>query len=317
MDPIEILELCRRGAHEGAPTDLFVPRLFSAGEFETLWRREPKKVRRLLDDLLCGPHPKDGLELLLKTGALHALFPELAAMKDLGDADGLHKDVWLHSLNVVAGVPPELDLRWGALMHDIGKVKTRRVVNGRVTFHNHDGVGAQLVDRLNDRTSLFANDVSLLRTVRYLVLEHLRPAGYSPEWTDSAVRRLVTECGDSRFFEKLMALSRADLTTKNPKKRDRALARAAELEARVAEVIASDNAPKLPKGTIGLVIERRVCPIGPGLTLLKNALEGAMRRGELPLDKDAEWYATEGVSFLMKKDGMILGPTGALISTKE
>lgn len=320
MDPIEVIDLCRKAAYDGVgiPKDSFVPRIFNVGDYQNLWRNEPKRVRKLLDELLCGPRVGDGLELLLKFDVLYALFPEVSAMKSLGDADGLHKDVWEHTKAVVGGVKPELDLRWGALMHDIGKVKTRRVVNGHVTFHNHDGVGARLVDNLNDRTNLFADDVSLLRTVRYLVLEHLRPAGYNPEWTDSAVRRLVTECGDVRFFEKLMALSRADLTTKNPKKRDRALSRAAELEKRVAQVIAIDNAPRLPKGTMGLVIEKRVCPVGPGLSLIKDGLERMMREGKLPVDKDAEWYATEGVkALLVENKGVIIGPHGGLYECKS
>lgn len=234
----------------------------------------------------------------MKTGIMHALFPEIAAMKDLGDAEGLHKDVWLHSVSVVAGVPPEVDLRWGALMHDIGKAKTRRVVDGHVTFHNHDRVGARMVDSLHDRTRLFMNDVALLRTVRYLVLEHLRPAGYNPNWTDSAVRRLVTECGDVRFFEKLMALSRADLTTKNPKKRERCLARAAELEKRVAHIVDIDNAPKLPKGTMGVIMSKVAAKPGPWLQAVRDQLEAMMKAGVLQVDQPIDYYVAEGIKLV-------------------
>lgn len=296
MDPIELLELCRRGANEGVPSDLFVPNMFSFGEFETLWRNDAKKVRRLLDETLCGSHPKDGLKLLMKTGVLHALFPEIVAMKDLGDGDGLHKDVWLHSINVVAGVPANVDIRWAALLHDIGKIRTRRVVRGRVTFHNHDRVGARMVDDMNARTRLFHDDVALLRTVRYLVLEHLRPAGYNHDWTDSAVRRLVTECGDVRFFEKLMLLSRADLTTKNPKKRERCMARAAELEKRVAKVIADARAPRLPKGTMGSIMEK-VTDRKPGhwLNQVRTELESMMLSGSLLSDQSVDYYVNAGL----------------------
>ena len=132
------------------------------------------------------------------------------------------------------------------------------------------------------------------RTVRYLVLEHLRPAGYDPRWTDSAVRRLITECGDNRFFEKLMLLSRADLTTKNPKKRERCGRRADELVARVERVIAADSAPKLPKGTMGIIIENGFVTVGPALGKVRADLERALLDGRLPPDKDANWYATEG-----------------------
>ena len=301
MDPIEVIDLCRKAAHQGAPKDTFVPRVFNAGYYQDMWNREGRKVRPILDDLLCGPKVADGLELLLKFDVLYALFPELSNLKGMDDEGGLHKDVWEHTKAVVAGVPPEVDLRWGALMHDIGKARTRRVERGHVTFHNHDRVGARMVDALHDRTRLFMNDVALLRTVRYLVLEHLRPAGYNPDWTDSAVRRLVTECGDVRFFEKLMALSRADLTTKNPKKRERCLARALELEARVAQVIAIDTAPRLPKGAMGLVLERSGRPPGKWLGEVKDELERRMANGDLQKDADAEFYAEEGLR-LLKSD---------------
>src|SRR5579864_3084013 len=106
MDPIQLLELCRKGAFEGAPAHIVVPRLFSTGEFEDAWRREPARLREVLDDILCAEFPGDGLELLLKSGVLHALFPELVAIKNLGDdpASAMHKDVWDHTKQVVAGV---------------------------------------------------------------------------------------------------------------------------------------------------------------------------------------------------------------------
>lgn len=298
MDPIEVIDLCRLAAHKGAPKDVFIPRVFNAGYYQDLWTREAKRVRVILDDLMCAPRVDEGLELLLKFDVLYALFPEVSAMKGMGDEGGLHKDVWNHTKAVVMGVPPELDLRWGALMHDIGKVPTRRVENGRVTFHGHDRVGARLVDRLNDRTKLFSDDVRLLRTVRYLVLEHLRPAGYNPEWTDSAVRRLVTECGDVRFFEKLMHLSRADLTTKNPRKRERCLSRALELEKRVAHIVDIDNSPKLPKGTMGEIMAKVAAKPGPWLQAVRDQLEAMMKAGVLLADQPVEYYVKAGLDIV-------------------
>lgn len=313
-----MLELCRQGSLKGAPSDLIVPRTFSAGDYEAMWRRDPMKVRKVLDELLCGPHPGDGLELLVKSGAIFALLPELEAMRNLGDdpASNLHKDVWDHTKRVVAGVPAQVELRWAALFHDVGKSRTRKVYpNGTVTFHNHDVVGAKMVDKIEERLDLFQDNDSLFITVRLLVLNHLRPAGYKKSWTDSGVRRLLTDLGGMRNFERLMSLSRADLTTKNANKRDRALARGRELEQRVADVYAEDHAPRLPKGTMGIIIERKVVAVGPGLTVLRDALEGAMRRGVLPIDKDAEWYATEGVNILLKENNnaLIFSAKGGLI----
>lgn len=302
MDPIEVIEVCRDAALEKAcpPVEAFPQkRLFGAGDYQQLWLRDPKRVRRVLDEMMCGASVDRGLELLRWFGVFDALFPEVSAMYGMGDEGGLHKDVWAHTKAVVKGTPPELDVRWGALMHDIGKVQTRKLVNGRVTFHNHDVVGTRIVDSLNDRTKLFQDDVALLRTVRYLVLEHLRPAGYKPEWTDSAVRRLVTECGDRRFFEKLMMLSRADLTTKNPKKRERAMARSAELVRRVEQVIALDRAPRLPKSTMGVLMgqfpDRRP---GPWLNQLREELEALMADGTLLPDQPVEYYVDAAKRFI-------------------
>lgn len=300
MDPVEVVQLCVEGATKGAPTELVVPHIFAIGDYESMWRRDPVKVRKLLSELLCAAHADVGLELLMRSGALHAIFPELVAIKNLGEDPiaSLHKDVWEHTKQVVMGVPPQEDLRWGSLFHDIGKARTRRVARGRVTFHNHDRVGARMVDALHDRTRLFMNDVALLRTVRYLVMEHLRPAGYNPEWTDSAVRRLVTECGDVRFFEKLMLLSRADLTTKNPKKRERCMSRAAELEKRVAHIIEVDNAPRLPKGTMGIIMSKVAAKPGPWLQGVRDHLESMMKAGVLECDRDVDYYVKAGLDLV-------------------
>lgn len=297
MDPIEVLELCREGALKGAPSDIHVPQLFSIGDYEALWRRDHVRVRRVLDELLCGQYVADGLELLLKSGCLEALLPEIREMKGLGDdpTSALHKDVWEHTKRVVAGVPNQLELRWGALMHDIGKARTRRFVGKTVTFHNHDMVGARMLDKIEERLDLFHDNDSLFITVRMLVLNHLRPAGYKKSWTDSGVRRLLTDLGGMRNFELLMALSRADLTTKNPVKRDHALARGRELEQRVKDVYAKDNVPRLPKGTMGIILSKIATKPGAWCNDLRDKLEWMMAAGIMPTDRDAEYYASEGI----------------------
>lgn len=300
MDPIELLELCREGALKGAPKDLAVPRLFTPGEYESMWKRDPSRVRRVLDETLCGPFPGDGLELLLRSGALVALIPELGEMKNLGEdpAAALHKDVWEHTKQVVSGVPNQIELRWGALFHDVGKARTRRVHQGIVTFDNHDVVGARMLDKIEQRLDLFQDDDSLFITVRLLVLNHLRPAGYKKSWSDSGVRRLLTDIGGMRNFERLMALSRADLTTKNANKRDRALARGRELETRVKQVYADDTAPKLPKGTMGIIMSKVAAKPGPWLNEIRDRLEAAMAAGLLPPDKEPDFYVAEGLKLV-------------------
>lgn len=301
MDPIEVIQVCRDAAVRGMPKSVHIPFEFGQGDFQQLWVREHKKVRPILDEIVCAEHADDGLELLYRFGVISALFPELRAIRDLGDGEGSHKDVWTHSKVVMQGVPALVELRWGALLHDIGKAPTRRFTNGRVTFHNHDVVGARMVDSLHARTNIFLDDVALLRTVRHLVLNHLRPAAYKASWSDSAVRRLVTECGDPRFFEKLMMLSRADLTTKSAAKRARCSARADELVRRVAEVIKEDNAPRLPKGTMGLVITTSGRAPGSWLNELRFELERMMLDGRLPIDRDGDFYVAEAMKIMNER----------------
>jgi len=313
MDPLDLLGLCRRAAEEGVPGDLVVPRVFNLGDYQSTWRRDPAAVRAQLDALLCAPHPGDGLELLLRSGALHALVPELVAIRNLGDDPeaALHKDVWDHTKRVVAGVPNRLELRWGALMHDIGKATTRRVERGTVTFHGHDAVGAKMVDGIQRRLRLFGDDEALLGTVRSLVLNHLRPAQYKRDWADSGVRRLLADVGGPSGFERLMALSRADLTTKNAAKRDRALARGRELEARVRQVYASDNAPRLPKGAMGIVLELSGLKPGAWLNDMRCALEREMELGALPAGEAAEFYASEALRRLrLAQEGVQMKSAG-------
>jgi poly(A) polymerase len=311
MDPIELLRACRQVAVVGGFADVEPPAL-AASEYEAAWAREPMVVRACIDALLCAPFPGDGLEVLMRAGAIHVLFPELASIKDLEDdpASSLHKDVWAHTKQVVSGVPNLLELRWGALLHDVGKSRTRRFDGRKVTFHNHDVVGARMVDDLDSRLGLFHGDAALGGTVKQLVLNHLRPAQYNKSWSDSGVRRLVADMGGPTGFARLMALSRADLTTKNPRKRADCVRRGDELEKRVAAVMAQDSAPKLPKGTMGIVIANRAVPVGPGLNVARAALEAALADGTLPVDRDAAYYATEGLELLLSR-GLIRSESDA------
>jgi len=247
--------------------------------------------RLIVDEALTSPSPGVGMDLLLRSGAFGALLPEVASLEKLGEdpISALHKDVWDHTKLVVAGVPARVELRWAAMLHDIGKVRTRRVTKGgRVTFHGHDVVGARMVDDIQRRMKLF--DEALLSTIRTLVLNHLRPAGYKKDWSDSGVRRLITDLGGPAGLSDLLLLARADLTTKNPAKRARALANSAALEARAAAIFAEDSAPKLPKGTIGIIIERSGRSAGPWAQQARDQLEARLRDGTLPLGQPPEFY---------------------------
>ena len=142
-------------------------------------------------------------------------------MVGFGDGEWLHKDVWKHTKQVVRQAEPRLEVRWAALLHDIGKIRTRSISPaGEVHFFGHAEVGARMFDRIDRRIPLFAADAALKKSVRFLILHHLRASQYDASWTDSAVRRFAKDVGPA--LDDLLCLSRADITTKRPEKERRA-----------------------------------------------------------------------------------------------
>jgi poly(A) polymerase len=199
-----------------------------------------ERVRDELDKLVTGAHPVAGLRLLVDSGLAAHMLPELPALILERDEHHRHKDVYEHSLTVLEQAialegrlerRPDVVIRLAALLHDIGKPRTRRFAEGgTVTFHHHDVVGAKLV-RKRLRALRYSNDV--IDQVATLVELHLRFHGYgSGEWTDSAVRRYVRDAGDQ--LERLHILTRADCTTRNQRKALRLQRTYDELEERIA-----------------------------------------------------------------------------------
>jgi poly(A) polymerase len=205
-------------------------------------------VRRELDRVMMGEHPDLGLDALLVTGVLDALLPEVKAMVGFGDGEWRHKDVWKHTKQVVLQSVPRLEVRYAALFHDIGKVRTRSISpDGEVHFFGHAEVGARMFDKLERRERLFAADEALRGTVRFLVLHHLRASQYDGKWTPSAIRRFTREMGAR--LDDLLCLSRADITTKRPEKKRRGVALIDELGEKITQLAAEDAVqPPLPTG---------------------------------------------------------------------
>jgi poly(A) polymerase len=247
-------------------------------------------VRRALDEVLLGARPEEGLEALRQCGALDALLPDVAKMVGFGDGEWRHKDLWRHTKQVVAQAPATLELRWAALLHDIGKTRTRSVAdNGEVHFFGHAEVGARMLDRAHRKLPLFADDPTLRARVRFLVLHHLRASQYSPSWTDSAVRRFAREVGAP--LGDLIALSRADITTKRPERKRRGLELIDDLCRRIAELAALDaEQPALPAGVGNAIMEAFGLPPSKRIGEIRSALEEQVAAGALPARADAAVY---------------------------
>jgi poly(A) polymerase len=225
-----------------------------------------ERIRDELSKLVLSPEPRRGLELLVDTGLAQYFLPELARLKETVDEHGRHKDVYAHTLIVLEQAMaleddgPDLVLRLAALLHDIGKPKTKSFeADGKVSFHYHDVVGAAMA---RQRLSALRYPRDVVDAVSRLVELHLRFHGYSTgEWSDAAVRRYVRDAGP--LLERLHRLTRSDCTTRNARKA-RALASAYDsLERRIAELSAQEDLAKIRPDLDGNEI-MRVLAIPPG-----------------------------------------------------
>jgi poly(A) polymerase len=236
-DPLRMMRAARFAAQLDFTVDPDVVRAMTdmAARIEIV---SAERIRDELVKLVMAPHPRKGLALLVETGLAEHVLPELPALALERDEHHRHKDVYEHTLTVLEQSMdlegrlggPDLVSRLAALMHDVGKPRTRRFQDdGTVTFHHHDVVGAKLT-RKRLKALRFSNDT--IDEVSRLVELHLRFHGYgSGEWTDSAVRRYVRDAGDQ--LERLHVLTRADCTTRNRRKAERLRRTYDDLEARI------------------------------------------------------------------------------------
>ncbi len=252
------------------------------------WRAaDMRALRPDLDTLMVSRNAEPALDALQRLGFFAACVPEVEAMVNLGDSEWRHKDVWKHTKQVVKQSVPRLEVRWGALLHDIGKPKTRKIEEGRVTFHGHAELGARMFRRKTARR--LALEGALKDRVHFLILYHLRPSSYDPDWTDAAVRRFYKQMGEG--LRDLLDLGRADITTKRPEKRRRGVRNISARGKRIRELRAEDEKPAaLPKGLGDLISERFGVPKSRRLGDLMKALMAGVEAGELPRGGDPELY---------------------------
>jgi poly(A) polymerase len=272
-DPLRMLRAARFASQLGfsvAP-DVSAAMTEAAG---TLSIVSAERIREEFTRLVTSDSPREGLTLLVDTGLADVFLPELPALQLEVDEHHHHKDVYQHSLTVleqaialegprsVPGVDapetvegPDLVLRLAALLHDVGKPATRRFEpGGGVSFHHHEVVGAKLVAK---RLRAMRYDKETISAVSRLVELHLRFHGYGTgEWTDSAVRRYVTDAGP--LLPRLHLLTRSDSTTRNARKAQRLASTYDDLEARIEQLKAAEELaavrPELNGNEIGEIL---------------------------------------------------------------
>ena len=209
-----------------------------------------ERIRDEFIKLIMGDNPRAGLSLLVESGLADYFLPELPKLKLEIDEHHHHKDVYEHSLTVLEQAialearlgGANLTLRLAALLHDIGKPKTKALLpDGGVSFHHHEVVGARMC---KERMKKLRFDNHIINDVSQLVSLHLRFHGYgNGEWTDSAVRRYVRDAGE--LLTHLHLLTRADCTTRNKKKAEGLAKTYDQLEDRIAQLMEQEELDKI------------------------------------------------------------------------
>ncbi|MHB1063636.1 MAG: CCA tRNA nucleotidyltransferase [Georgenia sp.] len=307
-DPLRIMRAARFTAQLGfhVTEDVMTAMTAMAARLEIV---SAERVRAEIERLLVSRWPRRGLELMVYTGVAEVVLPELARLQQTVDEHKRHKDVYEHTLTVLdqaialetgpdGPVPgPDLTLRLAAIMHDVGKPATRRFdPAGGVSFHHHEIVGAKLTTK---RLRALRFDKHTIKDVSRLVELHLRFHGYGEGgWTDSAVRRYVTDAGP--LLERLHRLTRADCTTRNQRKAMRLAAAYDDLEERITLLREREELKAIRPDLDGKRIMALLgVPAGPVVgEAYQYLLELRMENGPMSEDAAREallaWWAERG-----------------------
>jgi poly(A) polymerase len=263
-----------------------------------------ERMRDEFIKMLMSKNPRTGITILVETGLAEIVLPEIPKLRLEIDEHHHHKDVYEHSITVLEQAishedrlgGPNLVIRLAALLHDIGKPKTRNLIaGGGVSFHHHEIVGARLT-KARLKTLRFDGDT--IDQVETLVALHLRFHGYGDgEWTDSAVRRYVRDAGD--LLVHLHVLTRADCTTRNAKKAERLAKTYDALEARIAKLMEEEELSKIRPDLDGEQVMKLLdikpsAAVGKALDyLLELRLENGPLGEERATEELLNWWSKE------------------------
>ena len=265
----------------------------------------PERIQSELVRLMQTEDPVRGIRVLVDTGLIEEFLPEVSALRLEVDEHHHHKDVYEHSLTVLSqaisleqsrnpGAEPDVALRIAALLHDIGKPRTRKLEDGGVvTFHHHDVVGSRMARK---RLQALRFDTDTTDAVSNLIELHLRFFGYAEgAWTDAAVRRYVRDAGDQ--LERLHILTRADVTTRNKRKAGRLASAYDDIESRIAALREQEELDSIRPELDGNQIQQ-ILGIAPGREVgeaYRFLLELRLDEGVIGTDASEqrlrEWWA--------------------------
>ncbi len=306
-DPLRMLRAARFSAQLGFRVD---DDTFDAIEQlrNTIDIVSPERIQSELVRLMQSEDPVRGIRVLVETNLIDEFLPEVSALRLEVDEHHHHKDVYEHSLTVLTqaialehsrhpGAAPDVPLRIAALLHDIGKPRTRKLEDGGVvTFHHHDIVGSRMARK---RLQALRFDTDTTDAVATLIELHLRFFGYAEgAWTDAAVRRYVRDAGD--LLERLHILTRADVTTRNKRKAQRLASAYDDIESRIAALREQEELDSIRPEVDGNRIQE-VLGIKPGREvgeayrfLLELRLDEGVLGAEVAEERLREWWAARG-----------------------
>ena len=257
-----------------------------------------ERITDELQKLMCAPVPSSGFKILFATHILHRIFPELVELQGVEEVRGSrHKDNFFHTLQVVDNLvvmtadrdcEDTLWLRWAALLHDIGKPRTKRFSQSSGwTFHGHEDVGSRMIPGIFKELKLPTDE--RLTYVQELIRLHHRPVALVDEdVTDSAVRRLLFEAGEA--IDDLMTLVRADITSKNARRVRRYLSAFDRVEEKMAAVEEKDRLRNFQPPVDGYEIMKTLgIDEGVSIGILKDAIREAILEGDIPNEHDAAY----------------------------
>ncbi len=305
-DPLRMLRAARFSSQLGFEVEAGTLEAVTALG-ETLSIVSPERIQGELTRLLTTDDPVRGIRVLVDSGLIEQFLPEVSALRLEVDEHHHHKDVYEHSLTVLRqaiqheharfpGQDPDVVLRLAALLHDIGKPRTRKLEKGgAVTFHHHDIVGARMARK---RLQALRFDGDTIDAVSKLIELHLRFFGYAEgAWTDSAVRRYVRDAGDQ--LDRLHILTRADVTTRNRRKATRLASAYDDIETRIAALREQEELDAMRPELDGNRIQE-VLGIAPGPAvgkayrfLLDLRLDEGVLGAEEAERRLREWWAAQ------------------------
>ncbi|HZU94301.1 MAG TPA: CCA tRNA nucleotidyltransferase [Microbacterium sp.] len=306
-DPLRMLRAARFSAQLGFSIEQATEQAITQLR-ETLKIVSPERIQGELVRLMQTDDPVRGIRVLVDTGLVDEFLPEISALRLEIDEHHHHKDVYEHSLTVLTqaieleharhpGAAPDVPLRIAALLHDIGKPRTRKLEDGGVvSFHHHDVVGGRMARK---RLQSLRFDTDTTDAVATLIELHLRFFGYAEgAWTDAAVRRYVRDAGD--LLERLHILTRADVTTRNKRKAARLASAYDDIESRIAALREQEELDSIRPELDGNQIQQ-ILGIAPGREvgeayrfLLDLRLDEGVLGADAAEQRLREWWASRG-----------------------